>query len=101
MNRNSIMKPAMKVPIQPLRNYVLIQPEKPEQKTATGIVLPENASAERPQQGKVIAIGTSEKIAVKVGQTVIYTRYGGTEIKHAGQDYIIVANKDILAVVEA
>ena len=95
------MKLSMKVPIQPLRNQVLIQPEKPEQKTVTGIVLPENASAERPQQGKVIAVGTSENITVKVGQTVIYTRYGGTEIKHAGQDYLIVANKDILAVIEA
>jgi chaperonin GroES len=88
------------ISIKPLRNQVLIQPEKAEQKTATGIALPESASAERPQQGVVIAIGTSEKISVKVGQRVIYTRYGGTEIKHDGQEYLLVANKDLLAVIE-
>ncbi len=94
---NKFMK---NISIKPLRNQILIQPEKPEQKTSTGIVLPENASADRPQQGMVMAIGTSEKISVKVGQKVIYTRYGGTEIKHDGQDYLLVANKDVLAVIE-
>ncbi len=94
------MKPMKTLPIKPLRVNVLIRPEKPEQKTATGIVLPDNATAERPQQGMVVAIGESDKIKVKVGQKVIYTRYGGTEIKHEGTDYLIVANKDILAIVE-
>jgi chaperonin GroES len=88
------------LPIQPLRANVLIQPEKPEQKTATGIVLPDNASAERPQQGVVIAVGPSEYIKVKPGQKVIYTRYGGTEVKYEGTDYHLVANKDLLAIVE-
>jgi len=90
------------ISIKPLRNQILIQPEKPEQKTSTGIVLPENASADRPQQGMVMAIGTSEKIGVKVGQKVIYsTRYDATtSIKHNGQDYLLVANKDVLAVIE-
>lgn len=91
----------MKKPnVKPLGENVLIQPEKPEKKTAAGIVLPESASAERPQQGAVIAIGESEKIQVKAGQSVIYTRYGGTEIKIEGTDYLIVSNKDILAVIE-
>lgn len=86
--------------IKPLRNQVLIRPEKTEQKTAAGIALPESANTERPQQGTVIAVGTSEKISVKVGQKVIYTRYGGTEIKYDGQEYLLVANKDLLAVIE-
>ena len=88
-----------KITINPIHSQILIQPEKPEQNTSTGIVLPENASADRPQQGTVVAIGTSEKISVKVGQKVIYTRYGGTEIKHDGQDYLLVANKDVLAII--
>lgn len=88
-----------KTNVKPLGENVLVQPEKPERKTATGIVLPESASAERPQGGKVIAVGESDKVKVKPGQSVIYTRYGGTEIKIEGEEYLIVANKDILAVV--
>ncbi|NTW13751.1 MAG: co-chaperone GroES [Candidatus Moranbacteria bacterium] len=86
--------------VRPLGENVLIAPEKPEKKTTAGIYLPDNASEERPQQGKVIGIGDSEKIKVKKGQTVIYTRYGGTEVKIDGEDYLIVTVKDLLAVVE-
>jgi len=89
-----------KTNVKPLGENVLVAPEKPEKKTAAGIYLPENASEERPQQGKVIEIGDSEKIRVKKGQTVIYTRYGGAEVKVDGVEYIIVSSKDILAVVE-
>ncbi|NTW30636.1 MAG: co-chaperone GroES [Candidatus Moranbacteria bacterium] len=86
--------------VRPLGENVLVSPEKPEKKTSAGIYLPDNASEERPQQGKVIAVGDSDKIKVKKGQTVIYTRYGGAEIKVDGEDYVIVSMKELLAIVE-
>jgi len=89
-----------KTNVKPLGENVLISPEKPEKKTSAGIYLPESSSEERPQQGKVIAVGESEKIKVKKGQTVVYSRYGGSEVKIDGEDYLIVPSKDLLAVVE-
>jgi chaperonin GroES len=89
-----------KTNVKPLGENVLIAPEKPEKKTSAGIYLPESSSEERPQQGKVIAVGESEKIKVKKGQTVVYSRYGGSEVKIDGEDYLIVPSKDLLAVVE-
>jgi chaperonin GroES len=86
--------------VKPLGENVLVSPEKPEKKTAAGIYLPDNAAEERPQQGKVIAIGDSDKIKVRKGQTVIYTRYGGAEIKVDGEDLVIVSMKELLAIVE-
>jgi chaperonin GroES len=88
-----------KVNIKPLGKNILIQPQKPETKTETGLFLPETAES-RPQQGVVMAVGESEKIQVKPGQTVIYARYGGTEVKAAGEEYLIVKHDDILAVIE-
>ena len=71
----------MKKPnIKPLGENVLILPEKLEQKTSAGIFLPDTAREERPQQGRVMAIGESEKIKVAVNQKVIFNRYGGTEV---------------------
>ncbi len=87
-----------KVTVRPLGENVLISAIQPETKTASGIYLPETAG-EKPQQGKVIAIGESEKIKVKVGEKVIYTRYGGTEVDVDGAEYLIVSQKDILAVI--
>ncbi len=89
-----------KTNVKPLGENILIRPEKAEKKTDAGIYLPDNASEERPQQGKVVATGDSEKIKVKKGQTVIYTRYGGTEVKIDGEEHLIVSVKDVLAVVE-
>lgn len=81
---------------------VLIQPVKPEKKTAAGIYLPENASEERRQEGKVIALGTSPDITVKKGEKVIFKRYGSSEeIEVHGEPYMLVNYKDILAVIEA
>ncbi len=91
-----------KIAIRPLGENVLVQPTKPEKKTATGIYLPENATDERRQEGKVIALGTSKEITVKKGEKVIFKRYGSSEeIEVAGESYILVNYKDILAVVEA
>ncbi|MBP6889455.1 MAG: co-chaperone GroES [Candidatus Moranbacteria bacterium] len=90
----------MKKPnIKPLGENVLILPEKLEQKTSAGIFLPDTAREERPQQGRVMAIGESEKIKVAVNQKVIFNRYGGTEVKIGTEEYLLVASKDILAVI--
>lgn len=89
-----------KTNIRPLGEYVLIEPEKPEQKTDAGIYLPQSASEERPQQGKVVAVGDGENIPVRKGQTVIYKRYGGTEVKEGGSEYLLVESDDVIAVVE-
>ncbi len=88
-----------KANVRPLGENVLVSAMKPETKTASGIYLPETAG-EKPQQGEVIAIGDSEKIKVKVGEKVIYTRYGGTEVDLDGVEYLIVSQKDILAVIK-
>ncbi len=88
-----------KTNVKPLGENVLIQPEKPEQKTSAGIYLPDTASQERSQLGKVMAIGESDKIKVKAGQKVIFRRYGGEEIKIEGAEYLITSYKDILAIV--
>lgn len=86
--------------ITPLGENILVEPMKTDKKrTETGIYLPENAAEEKPQEGKVVAIGESKEIKVKKGQTVIYNRYGGTEIKVNEKEYLIVKNEDILAVI--
>lgn len=87
------------VNVKPLGKNILVLPQKAEKKTGTGIFLPDTSTEERPQQGKVIAVGESDKIIIKAGQTVIYARYGGTEIKIDGKDYLIVKNEDVLAVI--
>lgn len=89
-----------KVNVAPLGENVLVVFEKPEVKTDSGLYLPENASSDKSsKEGKVVAIGESDKIKVKPGQHIIYTRYGGTDIKIAGAEYAIVKHEDILAVV--
>lgn len=88
-----------KTNVRPLGENILLKPEKPEQKTASGIVLPDSASGEKLNQGTVIATGESDKIKVKARQKVIYGRYSGTEVKIDGQDYLIVKNEDVLAVI--
>jgi chaperonin GroES len=86
--------------VKPLGENVLIKPEKADKKTQSGIYLPESASEERPQEGRVIAVGDSEKIKVKKNQKVIYNRYSGTEVKIEKEEYLIVKNNEILAVIE-
>ncbi|MDD3497996.1 MAG: co-chaperone GroES [Candidatus Moranbacteria bacterium] len=90
--------------IQPLKDNVLISPIKESEKTKTeaGIYLPESAEGmnERPQIGKVVEVGESNKIQVKKGQKVIYNKYSGTEIKLDGKDFLIVKSDDILAVIK-
>ena len=86
--------------ITPLGENVLVEPMKADRKkTETGIYLPESASEEKPQEGKVIAVGDDKKIKVKKGQKIIYNRYGGTEVKIDDHEYLIIKSEDILAVI--
>jgi len=87
-----------KTTLRPLGENVLIQVEKPEQKTEAGIYLPETAKEERSQFGKVVAVGESEKIKVKAGETVVFRLYGGEEIVVLEEKYLLTNYKDILAV---
>ncbi len=89
-----------KTNIRPLGENVLIEPQEVKKKTAQGIYLPETGSEETPQEGKVIAVGESEKIQVKKGQKIIYRKYSGTDIEANGKKYIILKNEDVLAVIE-
>ncbi len=89
-----------KSPIRPLGENVLIQVEKPEQKTEAGIYLPDTAKEERSQFGRVVAVGESDKIKVKAGEKVVFRLYGGEEITVLGEKYLLTSYKDILAVIE-
>ena len=91
----------MALNIKPLADRVLIEPVAAETTTASGIIIPDNAK-EKPQKGNVIAIGNGTKdepITVKVGDTVLYGKYAGTELKLEGKDYLIMRESDILAIV--
>ena len=98
---NNLKKKNMAIKIKPLADRVLIEPLAAETKTASGIIIPDNAK-EKPQKGKVIAVGNGtkdEKMTVKIGNTVLYGKYSGTELKFEGQDYLIMRESDILAIV--
>jgi len=91
----------MKVNIKPLADRVLVEPMKAETKTASGIIIPDNAK-EKPQKATVVAVGNGTKdhsMTVKIGDTVLYGKYSGTELKFEGKDYLIMPEKDILAIV--
>ena len=91
----------MALNIKPLADRVLVEPMAAETKTASGIIIPDNAK-EKPQKGKVVAVGNGtkdEKMTVSVGDTVLYGKYAGTELKFEGQDYLIMRESDILAIV--
>ena len=86
--------------IRPLADRVLIEPKEAETKTAAGIYIPDTAK-EKPQQGKVIAVGPGKKdepMEVKVGDEVLYGKYAGTEVSVEGKKYLIVKQSDILAI---
>ena len=88
--------------IRPLSDRVLIEPAEAEVKTAGGIIIPDSAK-EKPLKGKVVATGNGtkdEEMVVKVGDTVLYGKYAGTEIKVEGAKYLMMRQSDILAIVE-
>ena len=94
--------------IKPLSNHILIEPIKEEEKTKSGILLPETAEKERPEQGVVVAVGPGKKnskgevikLEVKEGDKVLFTKYGPAEIKVEDKEYLIAKEEDILAILE-
>ena len=95
------IKVVMKLNIKPLADRVLLEPMEAETKTASGIIIPDNAK-EKPQKATVVAVGIGTKdnpMTVKVGNTVLYGKYSGTELKFEGKDYLIMSEKDILAII--
>jgi chaperonin GroES len=93
--------------LRPLRDKVVVKPSAEEEKSAGGIFLPDSAK-KKPQEGKVIAVGsgrisddgTVTPLSVKVGDTVVYSKYGGTETKLEGEDYVILDEDQIYAIIE-
>lgn len=91
----------MSLNIKPLADRVVIEPAAAEEKTASGIIIPDTAK-EKPQKGKVVAVGPGKKdepTSLKVGDVVLYGKYSGTEVAIDGQDYLIMRESDIFAVV--
>ncbi len=89
--------------IKPLSDHILIEPIKEEEKTKSGILLPESLEKEKPEQGKVIAVGPGKKnipMEVKKGDTVIFSKYGPTEIKLSDKKYLIARQEDVLAIIK-
>jgi len=92
--------------IKPLSDHILIEPMKKEEKTKSGILVPDTAEKERPEQGRVIAVGPGRKtssgkiipLEVKVGNKVLFTKYGPNEIKVGEKEYLIAKEEDILAI---
>lgn len=90
-----------KVSIKPLADRVVVQPSAADEKTAGGIIIPDTAK-EKPQRGTVVAVGPGKKdepLSVKEGDNVLYGKYAGTEISIDGNDYLILRESDILAVI--
>lgn len=93
--------------IKPLSDHLLVDPTKLEEATRSGIVLPETASKDRPEQGTVVAVGPGRMhedkrlpMQVKVGDKVIFKKYGPDEIKVDGKEYLMLSESDVLAVIE-
>jgi chaperonin GroES len=94
--------------LKPLEDRIVVKPSEEEETTASGIVIPDTAK-ERPQEGKVVAVGPGRfdedgknriPVDVKAGDTVIYSKYGGTEVKVEGEEYLILSARDVLATVQ-
>ena len=98
----------MSVSIKPLEDRILVQPLDAEKTTASGLVIPDTAK-EKPQEGKVLAVGPgrfdesgSKRVPLDIneGDVVIYSKYGGTEVKYNGEEYLILSARDVLAIVQ-
>ncbi len=100
------MSTATKVSIKPLEDRIVIQANEAETTTASGIVIPDTAK-EKPQEGTVVAVGPGRfedgarvPLDVSVGDTIIFSKYGGTEVKYGGEEFLILSARDILAIIE-
>ncbi len=94
--------------LQPLEDRIIVKPGEAEETTVSGLVIPDTAK-EKPQQGEVLAVGPGRRseqtgeiipLDVKVGDTVVYSKYGGTEISDGGDDVLILNGRDVLAIVK-
>ena len=94
--------------LKPLDDRIVVRPNEAETQTASGLVIPDTAK-EKPQQGKVLAVGPGKRsdttgdlipVDIKVGDTVLYSKYGGTEVAVNGEDLLVLNSRDVLAVVE-
>jgi len=97
-----------KVVIKPLEDRIVVQTLEAEQTTASGLVIPDTAK-EKPQEGRVLAVGPGRwdedgdkriPLDVNVGDVVLYSKYGGTEVKYSGEEYLVLSARDVLAVIE-
>ena len=101
------MTTATKVVLKPLEDRIVVEPLEAEQVTASGLVIPDTAK-EKPQEGKVLAVGPGRfddkgarvPVDVKVGDVVLYSKYGGTEVKYSGEEYLVLSARDVLAIIE-
>ena len=101
------MTTATKVVLKPLEDRIVVEPLEAEQVTASGLVIPDTAK-EKPQEGKVLAVGPGRfddkgariPVDVQVGDVVLYSKYGGTEVKYSGQEYLVLSARDVLAIIE-
>ncbi|HEY0937832.1 MAG TPA: co-chaperone GroES [Trebonia sp.] len=101
------MTTATKAVLKPLEDRIVVQPLEAEQVTASGLVIPDTAK-EKPQEGKVLAVGPGRfddkgariPVDVQVGDVVLYSKYGGTEVKYSGEEYLVLSARDVLAVIE-
>ena len=97
----------MSISIKPLEDRIVVQPQEAEQTTASGLVIPDTAK-EKPQEGVVVAVGPGRfddagnrvPMDVKEGDVVIYSKYGGTEVKYGGEELLVLSARDVLAVVQ-
>lgn len=95
----------MAIKLTPLEDKIIVKQAEAETQTASGLYIPDNAK-EKPQQGEVLAVGPGRRddkgeripMDVKVGDKVLYSKYGGTEVHHEGEDYLIIASRDVLAI---
>ncbi len=100
------MTTATKVAIKPLEDRIVVQAVEAETTTASGLVIPDTAK-EKPQEGIVLAVGPGRfedgnrvPLDVSVGDKVLYSKYGGTEVKYSGEEYLVLSARDVLAVIE-
>ena len=94
--------------LKPLDDRIVVKPNEAEERTASGLVIPDTAK-EKPQQGTVLAVGPGKRaensgelipLGIEVGQTVLYSKYGGTEVTVEGKDLLILSSRDVLAIVD-
>lgn len=93
--------------LKPLDDRIVVRPAEAETQTASGLVIPDSAK-EKPQQGEVLAVGPGKRsdstgelieVGINVGDTVLYSKYGGTEVSNGGEDLLVLNSRDVLAVV--